>query len=113
MIDSATIVSETQTPSQAPQSDNVLKCPVLSGPTDLPKEIDASPDIQTTCEQNPSRPNRTLTGHQPAQPPQLEPQPAHTFCKLIQRQPSLGLPGRRDRSRLRHKRALPPRSPFG
>ena len=68
MIDSATLVSET--PTQAPQSNNVRKCPVLSGPTDLFDVIDASTDIQTTCAKNLTYRDRTLTGHQPAQPVQ-------------------------------------------
>ena len=68
MIDSAAISS--QTPTQASQPNNVWKCLVLSGPTDLSVEIDASPDIQTTCEQNPSSPDRTSTGYHPAKPPQ-------------------------------------------
>ena len=59
MIDSATLVSETKTPAQAPQPNNVLKCPVLSGPPDLSAELDASIDKQTTCAQNPSHPDRT------------------------------------------------------
>ena len=53
------------TPTQASQSNNVRKCPVLSGPTDLPGQIDVSPDSQTTCAQNPSRPDRTSTGNPP------------------------------------------------
>ena len=68
-VDSTTLAS--QTPAQASQSHNVRKCPVLSGPTDPPEETNASPDSQTTCAKNPSRPDRTSTGHHPAQPPFL------------------------------------------
>ena len=61
MIDSTTLVSET--PTQASQPNNVRKCPVLSGLTDLSKEIDASTYEQTTCAKNPCRPDRTSTLH--------------------------------------------------
>ena len=57
-----------QTPTQASQPNNVRKCPVLSGPTELSVKIDASLDTLTTCAQNPSRPDRTSTRHHPAQP---------------------------------------------
>ena len=63
MINSPTIAS--QTPAQTSQSHNVRKCPVLSGPTDLSGEIDASTDTQTTCAQNPSYPDQTWTRHPP------------------------------------------------
>ena len=58
-----------QTPSQASQSHNVRKCPVLSGPTNRPEEIDTSPVMKTTCAQNPSHPDRTFTGHHPSSVP--------------------------------------------
>src|ERR1035437_166876 len=71
MIDSATIVSEI--PANASPTDNVRKCPVLSGSTDCTTETDASPNSQTTCRQNPSCPDQTSTGHQPHPAPQPEP----------------------------------------
>ena len=71
--------SQPQTPASASQTHNVRKCPVLSGPNDLPEENGASTDIKTTCAKNPSRPDRTLTRHQPAPPPQLQPQTGHSL----------------------------------
>ena len=73
MTNSAAISS--QTPTQASQPHNVRKCPVLSGPTDLPGEIDASPDSQTTCAQTPPSPDRTWPRHHPAQPHKSKPSP--------------------------------------
>ena len=66
MVDSATLASET--PTQASQPNNVRKCPVLSGPTDTAAQTDLSPDEHKTCDQTPSHPDRTSTGHHPAQP---------------------------------------------
>ena len=63
MIDSTTLASQTR--AQASQTHNVRKCPVLSGPTTLPEETDASPDNQTTCAQNPFRPDRTSVENSP------------------------------------------------
>ena len=67
MIDSAAIVSPTL--ASISQTNNVWKCPVLSGLTYLPDELDASLDNQTTCAQNSYHLDRTLTGHHPARPP--------------------------------------------
>ena len=77
MIDSATIVSET--PAYPSQSHNVRKCPVLSGPTDLPEETHASPDTLTTCAQNASHPDRTPVRSSPlptSRPPSQSPSPS-------------------------------------
>ena len=63
-VDSLTLASKT--PAQAPQTHNVRKCPVLSGPTDLFDVIDASTDKQTTCAGKTSHPDRTLTRHGPS-----------------------------------------------
>jgi len=90
MIDSTTLASETnvaatsrrcvlassvnsptlasQTPAQASQSHNVRKCPVLSGPTDHSGEKNASPDIKTTYDINPSCTDRTLARPAPDRP---------------------------------------------
>ena len=70
MIDSATIVSETQTPSQAPQPNNVLKCPVLSGLADPAEKTKLSTDQQTTCEQISSSPDQTSVAPEPPAVPQ-------------------------------------------
>ena len=83
MIDSATITS--QTPSQAPQSDNVRKCPVLSGPTDLPQEPNLSPDHQTTCDQTASFPDQTSTTPQPPAVPPLDQMPQSNLHPLTPR----------------------------
>ena len=72
MIDSATIVSETQTPSQAPQPNNVLKCPVLSGPTDPTEQKDVSTASNTTCERTPSSPDQTSAAPAPPAVPQQD-----------------------------------------
>ena len=82
--DSATLT--TQTPSQAPQSDNVLKCPVLSGPTDPAEQTNLSPDCHTTCEQIPSSPDRTLTTPQPPAVPQQDQLPTSDLHTLTARQ---------------------------
>ena len=75
MLDSPTRAPKT--PSQAPQADNVRRCPVLSGPTDLPEHTDPSPDNQTTCAQNPFSPDQTSTGH----PPLPAPEASATVCE--------------------------------
>ena len=59
---SSTLASET--PAQAPQSHNVRKCPVLSGLSNRPGKIGASPDTHTSCEQNPSCIDRTSVPQQ-------------------------------------------------
>ena len=68
-----------QTPASTSQTDNVRKCPVLSGPTDLPRETDASTDNQTTCAQNRSHPDRTSVGSSSlptSRPPSRSPSPS-------------------------------------
>ena len=74
-VDAVTLAPET--PSQAPQSDNVRKCPVLSGPTAPDEQTDLSPDNQTTCDPNPSYPDQTFAGHHAAQPSQPKPPNPH------------------------------------
>ena len=74
----------SQTPARASQTHNVRKCPVLSGPTELPGEIDASPYTLTTCAQNPSRPDRTSVGSSPlptSRPPSRSPSPSPNGCR--------------------------------
>ena len=103
MIDSTALVSKT--PAQASQPHNVRKCPVLSGPTDLPGETGASPDSQATCAHNHSRPDRTSTGHPPAQPPQPEPPTAPSSLNALRVSFCLQWRGAKC---LRHEQALYP-----
>ena len=74
----------TPTPASVSQTHNVRKCPVLSGPTDRSREIDASTDNQTTCAQNPSHPYRTSVGSAPlptSRPPSRSPSPSPSGCR--------------------------------
>ena len=80
MIDSATIAS--QTPSQAPQPNNVLKCPVLSGPTDPPEQTSVSIDSHETCEQTPSCPDQTSATPEPPAMPQQDQMPQSDLQEL-------------------------------
>ena len=80
MIDSVTLAPET--PTQASQSDNVRKCPVLSGPTDPTDQTDLSSYNHKTCEQSPSSPDQTSPRHHPAQPIPPEPQAAQILFEV-------------------------------
>ena len=61
--DSPAIVSET--PTNASQSHNVRKCPVLSGLTDCSGETDASTDSHKTYDQTSSHLDRTSARSRP------------------------------------------------
>ena len=66
MIDSTTLAS--QTPAPAPTTHNVRKCPVLSGPANLPEEKTHPPTAKQLARKTPP----TLTGH----PSEVSPLPA-------------------------------------
>ena len=56
---------QPETHPNASQSDNVRKCPVLSGPTHLSGEADASTDKHKTYDKTPPQPRPDILGGSP------------------------------------------------
>ena len=109
---SATLASAT--PAQAFQTQNVWKCPVLSGLTDLSGEKDASTDIQTTCDPKPSCPDRTLTGHAlPPGPRDGDKAPPSMADPVARAAPAVAMPSAQPLPSLSTPRARPTLHPRG
>ena len=82
MIDSATLASETR--AQPSQTNNVRKCPVLSGPAKLPLLLPSTSCANTSYRNSHRTSDRTyrpMTTSEPAISPHTQPEPAWPFAE--------------------------------